>query len=460
MKLARRFPLFFSFLFSAIIAIVMLVVYLLFANFRKIEFQDRLEEKVESTVKLLLEVKAIDRQLLRIIDSNSINRLYNEKTLIFDQQMRIIYSSIDDAVIRWSPADLDLLRQRKTLFRKYQGRDELGMHYSYEGQEYYALISAEDKYGNRKLNYLRLILLGAFLASTLAIWVISFSLSKKTLRPLNRLRRQMQDITSKNLAVRVQEPGRDDEIRELSSTFNQMLDRIDRAYESQKDFTTNASHELRTPLFRILSQLENLLHDSTLPPRIRPALGSMSEDLYQLSDIVTSLLLLSRTEEESGQYARRPLRLDEVLFSAADRLKKTFPDFRLKFNVDAESAAPLTMEVLGDETLLAIALTNLLRNAYSYSSDQGAACVLSQDEKEIVLRITNNGPTPQVGNPDDLFEMFVRGSNSAGATGSGIGLSIVKRILAAHGGSIRYEIPAAQQNRIVLRFPAAPARAD
>src|SRR5215218_4219935 len=107
MQLKHRVPLFFSFLFSLLLASVMLTVYYLFSNFRKIEFKDRLAERSKTIIKLLLEVKEVDDQLLKIIDQNTINRLYNEKTLIFNDSMRLIYSSIDDAIIAWSAEDLD-----------------------------------------------------------------------------------------------------------------------------------------------------------------------------------------------------------------------------------------------------------------------------------------------------------------------------------------------------------------
>ena len=86
MQLKHRVPLFYSLLFSFVLATVMMTVYYLFANFRKVEFKDRLAQRAQTTIKLLLEVKEVDNQLLKIIDQNSINKLYNEKTLIFKFQ--------------------------------------------------------------------------------------------------------------------------------------------------------------------------------------------------------------------------------------------------------------------------------------------------------------------------------------------------------------------------------------
>jgi two-component system, OmpR family, sensor histidine kinase ArlS len=212
MQLKHRVPLFFSFLFSLVLASVMLTVYYLFADFRTNDFKDRLAERSKTTIKLLLEVKEVDDQLLKIIDQNTINKLYNEATLIFNDSMRLIYSSIDDTKIAWSAEDLDAVKQHKEIFRHTKEYDILGIYYNYNGRDFYSFISAEDKYGIRKLNYLKLLLFIAFLTSTTIVWLISFILSKKTLLPLDQLRRQMQEVTSKNLILRVHEPKQQVEI--------------------------------------------------------------------------------------------------------------------------------------------------------------------------------------------------------------------------------------------------------
>src|SRR4051812_42337794 len=191
MQLKHKVPLFFSFLFSLVLAIVMLTVYYLFSNFRKAEFKDRLAERAETSIKLLLEVKEVDKQLLKIIDQNSINKLYNEKTLIFNNSMQLIYSSIDDAKIAWRAADFNAIKQHKEVFRQTKDYDILGIYYKYNGKDFYSFIAARDIYGISKLRYLRLLLFASFLISTTIVWVISFFLSRKTLRHLDALRWQM-----------------------------------------------------------------------------------------------------------------------------------------------------------------------------------------------------------------------------------------------------------------------------
>lgn len=455
MQLKHRVPLFYSLLFSFVLATVMMTVYYLFANFRKVEFKDRLAQRAQTTIKLLLEVKEVDNQLLKIIDQNSINKLYNEKTLIFNDTMQLIYSSIDDAKIAWSATDLNAIKQHEEVFRQNNGYDILGLYYKYDGKDFYTFISAVDTYGNSKLRYLKFLFFGAFLISTTLVWLISFYLSKEALKPLDQLRRQMQEVTSKNLILRVHEPKQHDEIKALSRSFNQMLDRIDKAYKSQKDFTSNASHELRTPVARIAMQLENLIKGKDLESDVKTTLQSTLEDIHQLSDIITSLLLLSKIEDAPGSTAFERVRLDEIIFKTASRISRMHPDFKLQFDIENRTSNDLTLEVAGDETLLEIAILNLFLNAYSYSDNQIVKCVLTQDNFILQLAIINNGAVPVKTDTALLFNTFTRGKNVKNKPGSGIGLSIVQRILHYHQATIVYNIPDSNTNQIVVSFNQA-----
>lgn len=455
MKLKHRFPLFFSFLFSLLLAIALCTIYFLFDNFRTQEFKERLSEKASTTVKLLLEVKEVDEEVLKIIDRNSINRLYSEKILVFNDKKQLIYSSIDDIDITVSEADLEQIKHEKTIYRSNNKYDILGVHYNFENRDYFALIAANDKYGRSKLGYLKLLLLSAFIIGTALVWIISFLLSRKTLRPLDRLTKQMQEITTQNLTVQVEEPATQDEIKALAQSFNQMLSRIDKAYNNQKEFTSNASHELRTPIARIVMQLENLLSEDHLDDNnIRKTLKSLSEDAYYLSDIITSLLLLSKIENSGADIGFQKVRLDEVLFHVADKFRESHPDFKLQFDIENENpdAKEISIEVTGDETLLKIAIHNLLKNAYLYSNNQTVQCIIKQYPYKLQLQVINTGDTPQTTDPTHLFQTFVRGSNAKNKPGTGIGLSIVQRILTYHKATMAYRTPDPNTNEIVVFF--------
>lgn len=451
MTLKTRFSLIFSLLFSVVLASILLVVYYLFADFRKEEFSERLSEKAQSTVRLLLAVKEVDDTLLRIIDRNAVN-MYNERILVFNDQMELIYKSVDDAAVRWTPADLQQIKERQRVFKRSSKMDVLGLYYDFDNRDYFVLVAAEDRYGNSKLNYLAYLLVGAFLVGTALMWVVSFYVSRRSLAPLGRVTHQIREITGKNLTVRLPQTASQDEINDLSGSFNQMMDRIDRAYSSQKEFTANASHELRTPLARMIAQLENLLKETPPGERQEAVLRSIAEDSYLLSDIVTSLLLLSEMESSTKLNGFKPVRLDEVVFLSAARLVRSYPRFRLQFEIEQAEGREVSLEVAADETLLAIAVGNLLKNAYLYSTTGVVQCILREEDGGMQLVIINQGPVPEVEDTTSLFRTFTRGSNSAQKPGSGIGLSIVNRIMNYHRASVHYQVAAPDTNKVVLTF--------
>lgn len=452
MNLKQRFSISFSVLYSVILATLLFVVYTQLANFRKVEIQNRLKEKAHTTLKLLVEVKQVDYQLLKLIDSNTIYNLYNEKVLVFNDTFGLIYSSIDDAVINWDRKLLKKIQDKDYIYMTENEYDIVGIESEYEGKVYLVLISAEDKFGNRNLVYLKYLFMGAFVIGLVLVWILSFYLSKEALTPLDVFKNKVQDISENNLSTRIEDKGRKDEISELTRAFNMMIDRIDKSFQYQKSFVGSASHELRTPLSKISAQLENLMQNPDFPAQYITTLASINEDTQQLSDIVTSLLILSKLEKENHSQSFSNVRIDEIIFSSAEFLKKFYPDLKIHFEIINQTTAEDKLEVKGDESLLKIAINNLLKNAYLYSDTKDVFIKIIQEEKCINLFFENKGKTPDTKDTYELFDPFVRGSNATQSKGFGLGLSIVKRILQYNEAEILYNINTPDFNQIKVTF--------
>lgn len=461
MTLKRRVAINVAIAFSILFGLAAGIIYYSFASFRKEEFKDRLEEKALTTAKLLLEVKELDKQLLKLIDQNTINKLYNEKTLVFDDKLHLIYSSIDDASIRWNEADLRRLKQTKQFFTQGKDLDLFGIFYDFEKNDYYVLIAAEDKYGNSKLVFLRYTLILTFLGSTGLVWLFTSIFIKKLLHPLDEFQQQITNISANALNVQLQESGKSDEIELLTKAFNQMLLRIESAFDSQREFTSNASHELRTPLSRMAFQTENLLQENQYPPEINSYLRSMHEDIHQLSDLVNSLLLLSKFSKQGDKQPFKAERVDEIIFDVVARIRKLEPQFDLDFEIIEDENTEVTLELQGVRSLLEIAFSNLLKNAYLYSADKKVKLVLKQpNARELYISIRNLGSSLSEKEQKRLFEPFFRGKNAQGTHGSGLGLRIVKRILDYHEASIQYSFSAEQINQFELIFKTQSLRSS
>ncbi len=450
MNIKTRTSLYISSIFTALFAGVCLLVVTLFSQFRKDEFEERLHDKAITSIRLLVEVQEVDYHLLRLIDRNTINKLYNEKTLIFDSAYNLIYSSLDDTRVEWSVADLQLLKKEGSFFRR-QGSNELyGFFYDSQQRDFFVLIAADDEIGKRKLEFLIFLLLGAGVVFISGVWAFTFYLIKKQLSPLDLLLSKIKSINDLNTDTGLEPAGKTgDEIDLLRAEFQFMMGRISDVYQKQKEFTLHASHELRTPLARMSVQLENQMEAA--PTAVQPLLESILSDVDQLQELIASLLLLARIENMPAGI-EESARLDEVIWDSIGKVSGPLPDFKVAFNMQPSEDLEQLLEVHANTGLLQIAFSNLLRNAYRYSDNQKVDIEITTAGSRAVVTISNTGPTLSPTEQDRLFEPFMRGQNAGARTGGlGMGLRIVHRILSVYGFEIRYEA-GENQNSFTLSF--------
>lgn len=454
MTLKNRISLLVSLLFTILFGLASTLIFVLYSNFRKEEFRDRLEIKALSNIKLLVNVKEVDEQLLKMIDQNSINKLYDEKTLVFDSHYKLIYSSIDDAKINWSIDDLKYLKKNKTFFKQQGDYEVYGVFYDTKDKDFYALISATDDYGKRKLLFLRYTLIVSYIFFTCICWVLTSFMVKKVMSPLNTFHQKIKNINENNLDTRVESKSIKNEIDLIANEFNFMMDRIEISYQKQKEFTAHASHELRTPLSRITSQIENTIEDSATSDKGKNFLKTILSDVNQLTELINSLLILSKMDNKKHENIEVH-RMDEILFSAIENLNKSFPEFVILFEIEENENLDTALEVKGNKNLLEIALSNVLKNACVYSDNKQAVVKISSDHNSLIISISNTGKTLTENEQKNLFQPFMRGENAKGTSGFGLGLRIVNRILTLHNAKIIYSVPQENINLFQLIFHSA-----
>jgi signal transduction histidine kinase len=451
MTLKNRISLLVSLLFTILFGLASTVIFILYSNYRKEEFRDRLEIKALSNIKLLVNVKQVDNQLLKIIDQNSINKLYDEKTLVFDSNFKLIYSSIDDAKINWSIDDLKYLKKNKTFFKQQGDYEVYGVFYDTNDKDFYALISATDDYGKKKLLFLRYTLIISYIFFTCVCWVITSFTVKKAMNPLNAFHQKIKNINENNLDTRIESKSTKNEIDLIADEFNFMMDRIEISYQRQKEFTAHASHELRTPLSRMTSQIENAVADPDAKPKNRAFLNTILTDVNHLSELINSLLILSKIDNRETEH-HEVQRIDEILFSSIEKINKAFPDFVILFEMEESEDLDTALEIKGNKNLLEIALSNILKNACVYSDNKQAKVNISTDHYHLIVSISNTGDTLSEEEQKNLFQPFMRGKNAKGTSGFGLGLRIVQRILTLHKANINYSTPDINTNLFQLFF--------
>lgn len=225
MTIRNRLSLQFSLIVASILLLFSVIVYSVSANYRQEEFYERLKRKARTTARLLIEVKEVDKALLKIIDRNTISALIDEKVLIFNEQNKLIYSSVDDHTVHYQPALLDRVRQEGDVETQNGDSELVGIPFTYEGQNVIVLASAYDKFGRAKLRNLGLTLVWGLLAGLGLTVGLGFFFAGRALQPVARINQQVQTITARNLRQRLDEGPRRDEIDQLAVNFNAVLDR-------------------------------------------------------------------------------------------------------------------------------------------------------------------------------------------------------------------------------------------
>lgn len=452
MSLKRKIALTISIAFSLLFAMVMAVIYLSFNDFRRDEFKERFRQRLEFTSHFISKSKDFEEEAPIFFNENSDNILLNETILIFNSEKELIYSTIKDRNVTWDSALLKELDEKKIIYTEKTVPEIYAALRNINGENYYILTSALDTNGKSKLEYLKYLLITAYVMSTLLIGFFSYYFMGQFLRPLEDLNTEISEVTAHKLTKQIPVQESNDEINVLAKSFNTMIARLDDVFQSQKDFTASASHEIRTPITRMAFQLENLIKFEEHSPETLTSLKQIQKDVYQLSDLTNSLLLLTKFDKENIQSIYEEVRIDEVIFEAFEAVEKSYPSLKMDFLISEDTSENGLLTISGIQSLLVIVFINLFKNAAVYSDDEEVDVLITETNDQLTVDVISRGNTIPEEEQAKLFEAFMRGNNSQNISGSGLGLRIVKRILEYHGAEIVYSSPAEQTNTFSVIF--------
>jgi len=309
---------------------------------------------------------------------------------------------------------------------------------------------ASDVRGEVALQYL-LAFVGVVLVSAAVGWLVAGRL----LAPLARITGAARRVSEERLGERIPVTGPDDELRELGETLNSMLDRLSGSFESQRRFVANASHELRSPLTVIRSEAEvALANPEPDVEELRAMAASVVEASRRTEALLSSLLILARSQRDLVR--RERAELGAAARGAVDLLAQEARDESVAIELRLEPAW-----VEGDPALLERLAANLIENGLRYNRPGGGVFVTTRAvDGHAELVVGNSGPAVSAAAAARLAEPFERIERHAVSGGAGLGLSIVKAVSEAHGGSLRIEPRAEGGLEVTVRLPAAPAPAE
>jgi signal transduction histidine kinase len=430
-------------------------IYFSTASFRNKDFYNSLRIRSQNAAKLLFNAYDIDGHRVLKIEKDYGPGLQNIRILILDYKDELVYSSDENNEIKINYNIVEQIRLGKLVEYKQPPFEVSGTLYFDAYDRYVVIAAAIDTDGLVHMKKLKTILIVVWLVSLLMFFIVGWFFSGRALKPINDVIKKVEDISITSLNLRVPLINEKDEIGRLANTFNNMLERLESSFGTQKVFISNASHELRTPLTSINGQLEVLMMKERSSAEYKESLASILDDIKSLIDLSNRLLLIARTSSISPQNQEKKIRVDEILWQVQEEMIKFNNNLKICISLDPSLTDSDQMLVNGDESLLKVAVSNLIDNACKYSNDNSVEITIRQTGKMIELVFKDNG----IGIPGEdikkVFEPFYRSSNALTYRGSGIGLQLVNQIIKSHNGEIRLTSKVGVGTEVVIMLPVA-----
>lgn len=453
MSFKLRFALRFTSTVAVILLICFLAIYFLYADFRSNEFSERLQNEGREFYGFYKKMLSYESPV-ELVFFNEIqkNILSGEELLILDSSKQIVFSYPESVRATSYKNIIEDLKNNRVVEYEKSGRKYVNVYFP--SNKVNVIVSGIDVAGKEQLSKLRSILIIAYVMSLLITGFLAYWLSASFSAPLLNLAKQMGDFTSIDLKKRIPENAPIAEINLIAGKFNTMLARMEKTFEFQRSFVHHASHELRTPLATMLSHTESALKNILNEEEYRTVLASLKQDQERMIELTNSLLLISQFEQQGFDKSWPICRVDEILYDKISISMKMLPDIGISLVFLNTPSSDHDLTVRGNEALLKSMFSNLIRNGYLYSNNKKVEIFLEIAAKDILIHVETKGEHLSEEEREKIMIPFFRGQQARQkASGVGLGLTIVHRILNMHKGSLTYTPMPHQTNRFTVTLP-------
>jgi signal transduction histidine kinase len=430
-------------------------IYFYSAGYRKEVFENSLLVKSKQIAYLYANTSNID-QLEKVLSNADIINLNEEKIYIILEDSTLIYSNTPSDTA--TNAQLSLLNRYSSLDTQYVYIDSTKFEtvitqFKTRKSTHFLLNSAIDYIGHDKINNLKSILILGNAFSFFLSLFLGIIFSDNIIAPLQKIVKEVNNIAGNEFDKRIEVGKGKDELAQLSINFNQMLQRMQEVYVSQKSFISHASHELRTPLANILVNLETtLLYEKDIKTTNKQIKASI-EQLKQCIELTNGLLQLAYINKELTIVYEK-IRIEELLLEEISLLKNKYKKQQISFEIlHLIENDNNPVDVQGNKSLLSTCIKNILENASKYSDQKKVIIQLSKNALDCEIKVIDQGIGIPQADISHLFEPLYRGSNTHKFQGFGIGLSLSYRIILLHKGFLSVFSELGNGSTITLKLP-------
>ena len=455
MNIRFKITLLFTLLVMGILSLISYSVYYFTEQSREAIFKQRLQAGANNRANLFALLGDNKLDVLQKMDSSSLVLMAQRALIIYADDSLPAYAFYGTGAKPFIPnqQQLNEVRASKIHYFKKGDIDVAGIYHQYGAKGIVVFYMGIDEDGKRRIDDLKNILLSSLLAGVIITIIVGYLFSTQLVRPLNRIIREVNEVSFNNLSERIYGGQGQDELSRLANTFNDLLGRLQESVSMQKRFISNASHELSTPLTSISSQLQVTLHKERTTEEYHNVLYSIQEDVEQMRQLTKSLLEIAKTGFEGG-IELSEVRVDEILLKIVGDVKKINPAYNVDLEFGEFPDDDKSCLTYGNPDLLYSAIKNITENACKYSFDKRAFLYLKFKNNEIIAEVKNNGEVISPEEMESIFHPFYRGRNAGDTRGFGLGLALSQRIVALHKGRVAVQSDKSNGTVFTITFPS------
>lgn len=435
MKIKTKLTLLFTFIVALLLIALNLYIYSINKSYASSDFFNQLRERTYAAANVYLEEDEVSQKIFKEFQSKLIERLPGETIRVYDSKNQPVF--INDSIMSSFPVPIiEKTRKDKLYKNKSNGIYTYGIFYNDNQGDFVILASANDLTGATKQKHLGNALIIGFFLSVFILYFIGGFFTKSMLKPINEIIYHVNNITDSNLNLRLSEGNGKDELAELAITFNNMLERLGKAFELQQNFVASASHELRTPLTSIIGNIEVLLSRHRNTDEYKIVLQTVLEEAERLHKLSDGLLNIVQASSDINNIKMEYIRIDELLEDSKNIVQSQMPESKMDLGFDNMPDNSDDLLIKGNKNLLTIAFENLFENANKFSENNKVKINLIYDPELIKVTISDNGIGIPEKDMSNVFQTFFRAENARSFAGSGVGLSLCQKIFLLHKGNL------------------------
>ncbi|WP_339608459.1 HAMP domain-containing sensor histidine kinase [uncultured Roseivirga sp.] len=446
MRIRSKITLIFTLTTCTLLLVTFVFIYYFAKVYSEKEFYEHLSKRAKIEADFLLKAEELDSLTFNQIQKEHLLHLTNEHTYVVPKSDQ---NTLPEPVKSFALT----IEDNEGSTQKIDSIAYFGIIYPYHQNDYVVIISAIDEHGINLINSLKSILIIAFITCSIVIFIVGIYQAKQVLIPISGIVKRANEIKASNLHLRLDTGENNDELAELSSTFNNMLDRLETSFEIQSNFVSNASHELKNPLTAILGEVEVALRKQRTVDEYIASLNTIEKESNRLEILVKCLLELAQADHDNKGLIIESIRVDELMLIVKSDIDKIKPENQISFDF---SELPETAECLiiqGSQSLLRMVLNNIVENACKFSMNKVVKIKMMANESWVEIEVNDKGigiPPQELKN---IFEHFYRASNARAFNGFGIGLPLAQKVIKIHGGSLIINSKEGVGTNVRIRLP-------